>query len=676
MVHLIEALTGRVQQYSGANGNLLWETSCSIISGTDQCDSSVEADFSITSTRNTLYYALTNGTVVALAIAEFTTEAPTPIPTDPTTALPTGSVSETGGPTETPASSGFTWPPTTEKPALPYDPETLLGGSSQDQPGSSSALDSNLVIILASIAGLFALLVLIVCCYICKQKKRKDSILRLQAVKEEEANRHMKEEALVAKEMKDLEEETMNALAKDPADSKKSKGKRGSNKAATPAPPATLDAIAETPEDDGAVSEGEEGGDDNMSETGIGVEVSIADESEFRPPEAAPEKVNRTLSYSLGKVSKEVAAVVPAVRKKLLESKENSENAHDESILKVNIDDSSTVCSKSSLKKMTDNSSIGEPGRLPLTVKDYLKERDCVSPLPVPSGTSVGVTSPASPMGPNFSPVGPETPNSPSWDVMSFDESLYMDDETLTTARSAAQRATSPVPLQPTTPTPQVPDDEPGAIRPGRPSPDPAEVSQQPAVYRPQPRPISYQPIRRPAAEIMSDNLVTKSHTNVPATYVKGASVRPRAGLFTRAENPNTSHSSAEYSSEGYVQEREGRAVYAMKGSPTLPTASTTSSARPASQQRGSGASKEKKSSKSSSPASYAYSAWDSFLSELAKVEDQFFNPTAARRQSPPPPPPPPKSRTRQPRKKQVRVLQAKYDSSSDSDNYDTESLD
>jgi hypothetical protein len=330
-------------------------------------------------------------------------------------------------------------------------------------------------------------------------------------------------------------------------------------------------------------------------------------------------------------------------------------------------------------------------------------------------------------------------PTSPDFsDVWSADGSLYLDEES-----KATRDRSVVVPM-----TPVQPEDEPGMISKGcRPkSPDPVNRPVSQRTRNTNPSPVHTKPIINsakavpksskptPAIEQASNLQVTSDKMPVAVTrasfapdsampagiqssrsislstslasggegkaarlqtqarvsrQVRGGSARPRAGLFTRRENPLVSSSGygsdsgSETVPKGYMPEREARAAYNPTSinvpDPVLYPAGQSSASVSKASNRANGSSNQNmkaseskyaeqrpprrnslrtsdqgsssligkkynsesqltpenarsKSSPSSNPESSklktgAYAAWDSFLTELGKVEETFFNP-------------------------------------------------
>lgn len=86
---------GTIQKRSTSDGELQWRFNCSSIPGRHPtCQDSVEAEFSLSSSGNLLYYSDIWGTVVALEVDDMPTPSPTPNPTGVPTDLPSVSPTE------------------------------------------------------------------------------------------------------------------------------------------------------------------------------------------------------------------------------------------------------------------------------------------------------------------------------------------------------------------------------------------------------------------------------------------------------------------------------------------------------------------------------------------------------------------------------------------------------
>ena len=76
-VYTIQHRDGTVQKRSATTGELIWSLNCTSIPGRHStCQDSVEAEFSLTSTGNTLYYADIFGRVVSLQVDDSPTHSP------------------------------------------------------------------------------------------------------------------------------------------------------------------------------------------------------------------------------------------------------------------------------------------------------------------------------------------------------------------------------------------------------------------------------------------------------------------------------------------------------------------------------------------------------------------------------------------------------------------------
>lgn len=89
-VYSIQHRDGTIEKRSTSDGELLWSFNCSSIPGNHPtCQDSVEAEFSLSSNGNVLYYSDIFGRVVALEVDSTPTSSPTEVPTDFPSIYPT-----------------------------------------------------------------------------------------------------------------------------------------------------------------------------------------------------------------------------------------------------------------------------------------------------------------------------------------------------------------------------------------------------------------------------------------------------------------------------------------------------------------------------------------------------------------------------------------------------------
>jgi hypothetical protein len=83
-VFVIEAMNGKVRQHNALTGALDWEFGCLEVSGIP-CNDAVEAEFSVAPSGNVIFYGDIFGKIVALEVAAFDTNGPTVTETVPPT---------------------------------------------------------------------------------------------------------------------------------------------------------------------------------------------------------------------------------------------------------------------------------------------------------------------------------------------------------------------------------------------------------------------------------------------------------------------------------------------------------------------------------------------------------------------------------------------------------------
>ena len=527
---------------------------------------------------------------------------------------------------------------------LTKDPNNDVASSKQPE---GSAPGPDLTIILgASVGGLVLLVAIAIFC-ICRKRRR--GRMGKGSGKEDETTQWQKQKMAYESECAQLEEQTLKEIVSVPVTPAASGSGTSSNT------PATLDSIAESPDD----------GDEVTVTSGF--EISIAEKLKGRGAgnaslttgEAEPAVRNLSTSFS------EAANSTPASPKSVRSASQVSVSppvsprsqgdppaapaasrgsprstkhvvatpplspvspmsqpqSDKEDLAAVKNDGAASVASSkpSLLMSLTmDEETVGagtvatigteEPG----FIKAKSNRNRPVSPL-----------MPDSPVDRSLSPVNrPITPVnrpvSPSFsDIWSVDESLYIDDDK-THATAGGKSIDHP-------------DDESGRLARKNYVRDTVASANARNLVNPQANRTQVT-----SAALLSRNntrltqsdtrLMMRQGTDKLSAYTAGA--RPKAGLFTRSQRPLSTYRQQQGVNDGigYLEEREGRAAY----SPSmLATNSVSSSSQ----------------SHTTNTASTAGNSgmWNNFLSELAKVEDQFFNP---KMDTPAPPPPRASSKT------------------------------
>uniref|UniRef100_A0A7S4V1S0 Circumsporozoite protein n=2 Tax=Ditylum brightwellii TaxID=49249 RepID=A0A7S4V1S0_9STRA len=93
VVYTIESLTGKVRQHDATSGTQNWEFDCSDLNDDIKCEDRVEAEFTLSSDGNILYYGDVSGNINAIQVAAFgiplpPTESPSAGPTPLLSAVP------------------------------------------------------------------------------------------------------------------------------------------------------------------------------------------------------------------------------------------------------------------------------------------------------------------------------------------------------------------------------------------------------------------------------------------------------------------------------------------------------------------------------------------------------------------------------------------------------------
>lgn len=722
----------------------------------------LSAPHSVSSNGNMLYFAYTNGTVVAVNVATFATEPPTGFPTKAPSKRPvqgTEPVSGSNQPTASPSLRG------SNNSTSSYGSGGGGVDEAENESTQGSALPISLPVILGAAAGalllLIAVVVLVMC---CRRRSRGNKADKDSSNKELEAVRKWNEDKeAYNKACKQQEQETLKEISSDtqvpsgptplPTPAPTAGKKKRSSSASRSIPVASpLDSITEDADfDDGSEA---------------GIEVSIADMSAEQMAMSDDESLKK------GVVGKQLGS------SQLLEPLDPTlvSDFDDSTSPEVEVDEDMTPIVRNLSNSFSDVASTTSPPKSEKCAGEVI-----VASKPDPEETG-GSTTESSPNAAHLELLNavresrkakkadasvlsgastadvvsepviyrPEDdivqssskqsdsidfrgrPTSPDFsEVWSVDGSVYVDEE----SKATLERSLAPSVIS-------QPDDEPGQISKGyrAKSPEPqirsfaAQVAT-PTKTAPLPetskRPVasSVSTSRNPAAgTVVAESAPvpmipggtaqpkpanrissatkgaieeSKVESNQPipprpvppsrvSPQVRGGSARPRAGLFTRRENPlvssngNSSDSGSEVAPKGYMPEREARASYTPIESKNAPiplsavrslsprsassskatervsnqatnatrmvepgqppqrqsslghstrTSPSRNTKKPGSESRLKETPSKARSSQNQKPGrrpqskSGAYAAWDSFLSELAKVEDTFFNP-------------------------------------------------
>ena len=141
VVYAIEAQNGRVRQYDLYSGLLYWDYSCAGI-GNEVCLDTIEAEFEIAPSGNSVYYGDIYGRINSLEVANFETAAPTIGPSSPdTTQRPTTSPAPTV--TMIPAEMPQEASNATDAPEEPTGSILINGGDSEEHDQKNGGNDNN-----------------------------------------------------------------------------------------------------------------------------------------------------------------------------------------------------------------------------------------------------------------------------------------------------------------------------------------------------------------------------------------------------------------------------------------------------------------------------------------------------------------------------------------------------
>ena len=139
VVYAIEALNGNIRQHDAWDGTRNWEFNCENLTGVVGCQDGVEAEFTLSSTGNVLYYGDIFGKIVALKVADFatpnptstSTSNPTSVPTSVTSSNPTSvpTIASSPNPTSTPTTTTFSNPTSTPTTTSTFAPSSIFSKS-------------------------------------------------------------------------------------------------------------------------------------------------------------------------------------------------------------------------------------------------------------------------------------------------------------------------------------------------------------------------------------------------------------------------------------------------------------------------------------------------------------------------------------------------------------------
>ena len=623
---VIEGMKGKVRQHDALTGDINWTFDCRDVSGVS-CNDAVEADYSVSSTGNMLYYGDIFGKIVALEIAQFETVPPAKEETAPPTAV-APVVEEVVDSTESPtwAPGDLVVVPEVEENATPpgdtdFESETGSGtvavpsDSSTTELGASAAANSeagepesffsnDIMIILVAVCGGLALAIIAV---LFAKKIRSRSGKPAEKTKNEKCvldKGDQKGWTNAQDEYEDEcrrdEEETLREIVNTPTTPNQSgsttRTPKKQKQKLSPATPATLASIEESPAECETSFAGS-----NPSPTGTpprknletAFEESLLDKMEEKKEESLLEKSAATRG------AQEYSAAVP-----------DDETGADVS-----------MCSKNSVP------------------------HDLESVEVVANGGSSVISMPSirSAKSPNTVPGYQDTCAN---DLMSVDGSLYLDDDSLFQGRAEVASLSQYSVASTTDGGSQLAGTD--AVEEGEMRFVSANSGAPGSHYLQPPRVASPSLTSGLSPEVKEYLRQNQSISPTPMTpgYIPSQTTSPQSNASPISPLSDAGKSPSE--SVGRELARAGSSV--RKGG-------SFGHRQSRGQESSSPVAEASSSSRTASPPPQPpmetedepEDAWNSFLSELAKAERQFFNPTFSgkkkkkqeRAQSPPPPPPP-----------------------------------
>ena len=621
---VIEGMKGRVRQHDALTGDINWTFDCKDVSGVS-CNDAVEADYSVSSTGNTLYYGDIFGKIVALEIAQFSKETAPPAKEEtapPTTVAPVEEevVDTTESPTWAPGDlvvvpeveetapqdtdfESETGSGTVTVPADSSTTELDASAAVNSEAGESESFFSNdIMIILVAVCGGLALAIIAV---LVAKKARSGSDKPVEMTKNDKCvldKGDQKGWTNAQDEYEDEcrrdEEETLREIVNTPA----TPDQAGSTKRTptkqkqkhSPATPATLASIEESPAEcelSFAGSNPSPAGTPPRKNLESAFEESLLDKMEEKKEESLLE--NSTASRK----AQEYSADVPDDETGANESMCSKNSVpHDLESVEVVANGGSSVISMPSIRS----------ARSPDTVPEY--QDTCAN------------------------------------DLMSVDGSLYLDDDSLFQGRAEVASLSQYSVASTNDGGSQLA----GAVEDGEMRFVPANGAVPGSHYLQPPRVASPSLTSGLSPEVQAYLRQNQSISPNPMTpgYIPSQTTSPQSNaspispLSDAGKSPSESagrelaRAGSSVRKGGSFGHRQGRGQES-----SSPVTEASSSSRPESPPPQPPMETEDE----------PEDAWNSFLSELAKAERQFFNPTFGgkkkkkkeRAQSPPPPPPP-----------------------------------
>ena len=596
-----------------------------------------------------LYYADVDGVLRALRVGSFETVAPTQTPSGGPSMMPSSAPTPSRAPSAKPSGAPPVFIPTdntvpvpvavptnVEPPTTPERPSVFDNIENPDR-GSPDDDKDMLPILLGAICGGLALIVAAVAIVLRRKRggsaapKKYGGEAVARSVKDIESGKPGMDEGLVAT-----------------PPSKKHRSRSASLQNQTPV--TALDSIAETPADfdEETLSEGEPaaGGE-------FGVELELDDTSLKSKERPSRKNLMGSFASAVSKKEPEPPAVVSSWNNNLKEDEVDDMNSVFSGSRASGIQ---TVKSQDEDSVMLTEDQTAEPGKIvPRPVSPSLSDMMSVDESLYLEGSTVATfdakttTSSHPDDESKYSVPGAHYVAR----ALGFQKAKPATSDVSPKTQEMANVASEPVPPKPEPelePVPQSPTPSYSSNRsvPSRSEKKTAEnldgkkaAEVLDATPQRKTTPVARTPLPKEAETVSEFRRASPAHM--------GASVRrPRAGLFTRS---GTGHVTPP-KSKSYTT-----ALSEEPGSPEIET--TLAEVRTGRSKRG-GFLGNRKEEQSVEVPPENQDAWNSFLSELAKVEDEFFNPSRQAKQttspkqqakkqswkrstSPPPPPPPPK---------------------------------
>lgn len=272
-----------MQQIDSQTGRENWSHGCEDLTGDQDCQDSIEADFSVSSSDNVLYYGNVDGMIVALQVGSFPTPAqvspqPTSTPTDVEPLAPDSSPVPTVSPTN---GGGFNSP-------------VNNGNVSASTKSPSSGLNDTTTKALFAVSGLIAALAIAILTYVFLSVKRRRQRKRsgLPVTKQLNENNGRGDGGAETGIPAESSLETIGGSMK------RKKKKRSVSMTSEPCSPSRLGAIDESSLEDASLEEGHELSQDDEDDD---IENYVFDYTETTPdtsfsssPSSSPERVTQS----------------------------------------------------------------------------------------------------------------------------------------------------------------------------------------------------------------------------------------------------------------------------------------------------------------------------------------------------------------------------------------------